>query len=183
MGHENSRKAKSLRIRLCTFSVHPPFSFRKHFKFQNTSSTFSSASRYNLTKPSNNTSFKLKLTSKSTCWYHLVLCKNLFFSPMGGSGRWLKSLIFLRKPSPTDQVCKFFVGIFLVLLCLAVVMLTWYISVFIRKRVVTRVRESGSYGGAVQKGLGLDHPCRRGRVVVGPLWWMMGHLLLLWLLL
>ncbi|CAJ1950924.1 unnamed protein product [Sphenostylis stenocarpa] len=51
----------------------------------------------------NNTSFKLKLTSTSTCCYHLVLCKNVFFSQMGGSGRWLKSLISLRKPSTTDQ--------------------------------------------------------------------------------
>lgn len=75
MGHENRRKAKSLRIRLCTFSVHSPFSFRKHFKFQNTSSTFSSASRYISIKPSNSTSFKLKLTSKSTWCYHLVICK------------------------------------------------------------------------------------------------------------
>ncbi|RDX90483.1 IQ domain-containing protein IQM1, partial [Mucuna pruriens] len=48
-----------------------------------------------------NTSFKL--ASTSTCCCHLVLCKNVFFSQMGGSGRWLKSLISLRRPSTKDQ--------------------------------------------------------------------------------
>lgn len=117
--NDNIRKAKKSSyplwlFLLCLCSIRL-FSFHKHFKFQN----FYSSSTFLLVKPSSKSSSKLINTHCIINSYLLLLlpfstllCKNKFFSQMGGSGRWFKSLISLRKPSPNDQVCAILLSIF-----------------------------------------------------------------------
>lgn len=120
MGHENIRKSReSLRVSVYVLSLFIHlflfFTHISNFKTPSSSSSFSS-SRFTLIKPSKAATTTTASNSNSPqlplAVFHVILSKNLFFSQMGGSGRWLKSLISLRRPSPTDQVCKFFLGFF-----------------------------------------------------------------------
>lgn len=139
------------------------------FSSTNTNSNFKTCFSLNLALINPNTSqttlhalsyTKLKRRKKTLSLFHsasqqklplLLLApfaqQNGFFSPMGASGRWFKSLLPFRKTS-TDQVSEVcFIYLFRFGSLLLFTIYT------IRRRVVTtRVRRSGSYGGHLQKG-------------------------------